>query len=75
MLRRSFGFADIKGSLTKFHLRCETHGIESPVTDSATWTIPPSWTKCNILVEGTPGTTFKFGEAQPDTASAPTKPN
>lgn len=71
MLRRSFGFANIKGSLSKFDLRCETHGIESPVSDGATWTIPPSWAKCNILVEGTPGTTFKFGEAQPDATATP----
>jgi TonB family protein len=75
MVRRSFGFANIKGSLTKFSLRCQSHGIDSPVSETATWTIPSSWTKCNIFVEGTPGTTFQFGEAQTNAASTQAKPN
>lgn len=74
MLRRSFGFANIKGSLTSFTLRCEAHGMDSTVSESATWTIPAAWSKCNIFVEGTLGTTFKFGEAQPNAASMQNKP-
>lgn len=69
MLRRSFGFANIKGAIGKFHLRCDTHGIEAAVNDSSTWTIPASWSGCIILVEGTPGTTFQFGEAPPAAAA------
>lgn len=71
MLRRSFGFANVKGTLSQFHLRCEAHGIDAAVNDTATWTIPATWSSCNILVEGAPGTTFQFGEAQAPAAGAP----
>ncbi len=70
LLKRSLGFADIQGHLAAFQLRCNSHGIESAVSDTARWTIPKSWTDCEIYVDGPPGTKFNFLEADADTPPA-----
>ncbi|MGN6148603.1 MAG: TonB family protein [Rhizomicrobium sp.] len=63
LVKRSFGFGGIDGHLTVFDLRCKAHGIESAVSDAARWTVPKSWTDCEIYVAGPPGTKFQFLEA------------
>jgi len=65
LLRRNFAFAQIDGALNRFALRCDQHGIESVVSDTAEWAVPKSWTGCVIYVDGAPGTKFKFIEMQP----------
>jgi len=65
LARRDIAFAAIQGKLDKFDLRCDQHGIESPVSDKAEWTVPRAWTGCTIYVSGDPGTKFQFVELQP----------
>jgi TonB family protein len=65
MLRRSFEFSNITGTLKGFALRCERHGIESAISDKADWTVPASWSGCEIYVSGDPGAKFQFLEAVP----------
>jgi len=65
LLRRDFEFHNVRGTLDKFELRCETHGIDSAVSERAHWAVPGSWRNCWIDVHGTPGTTFQFVETIP----------
>lgn len=65
LLRRNFTFGQTSGALDRFDLRCDQHGIESPVSDKAEWTVPGSWTGCVIYVHGAPGASFEFVESQP----------
>jgi len=66
LLKRRFSFAGAAGHLSGFKLLCETHGIESAVSDTAEWTVPKSWSDCEIYVAGPPGTKFQFVESNPD---------
>jgi len=65
LLRRTFAFSQIQGKLDDFDLRCDQHGIESPVSDKAEWNVPKSWTGCVLYVHGAAGTKFEFVELQP----------
>lgn len=71
LLRRGFEFHNVTGKLDSFELRCQRHGIRSPVSDKANWTIPASWTGCFINVSGAPGTTFSLVEVAPAIAGDP----
>ena len=65
LVRRTFAFAAIKGKLDGFDLRCKHDRIVSPVSDTAQWTVPKSWSECTVYVTGTEGTTFQFVELKP----------
>jgi hypothetical protein len=65
LLRRSFEFHDVAGKLDKFELRCDRHGILSPISEKAAWTVPASWSGCYINVFGAPDTKFQFVEFAP----------
>jgi hypothetical protein len=60
LYRRAFSFRDISGSLDKFTMSCAERVIESPITDKAEWHVPKNWSNCQLLVRGTPGTTFQI---------------
>lgn len=65
LLRRSFEFKQVSGALDHFVLNCAHHGIQSAVSTTANWTVPPSWSSCVISVFGTPATHFQFIEFRP----------
>jgi hypothetical protein len=65
LLRRSFEFQNIHGKLDHFDLYCQRHGISSPITEKAAWTVPASWSGCAVSVYGDPGATFRLIELQP----------
>ena len=69
LLKRSFGFANITGQLKEFDLICRSHGIKSPVSDAARWTVPVNWTACVIFVRGSPATKFNFLEADAESST------
>jgi len=65
LLKRSFEFHEVAGSLEKFELHCARHSILSPVSDKANWTVPARWSGCYVNVYGKPGTTFSLFEYPP----------
>jgi len=62
LFRRSFGFNKIGGKLDHFDLRCDQQTIESPITETARWTIPNRWSNCLLFVYGDPAATFQLLE-------------
>jgi TonB family protein len=62
LARRTFAFSALKGKLNGFDLRCKHNRIQSPVSDTAQWTVPSSWSDCEIYVQGAPDSTFQFVE-------------
>lgn len=62
LFRRIFEFHDIKGKLDHFELLCDGHSVTSVISDTAAWTVPKDWSKCNLYVLGEAGTTFQFYE-------------
>ncbi len=65
LLRRSFEFHGVSGKLDHFLMHCDRHSILSPVSDTADWTVPASWSGCYINVRGAPGARFQFVELPP----------
>jgi TonB family protein len=62
LFRRIFEFHDIKGKLDHFELLCDGHSVTSVISETAAWTVPKDWSKCNLYVLGEAGTTFQFYE-------------
>lgn len=62
LLRRTFAFDQIAGTVGSFMLSCDQQAIESPVKMGAEWHVPPTWSNCDLLVEGDPGATFRLIE-------------
>jgi TonB family protein len=63
LYRRAYRFQNIKGSLERFQLSCDQQAIESPISETAQWHVPPDWSNCYLIVHGAPGTTFELVEA------------
>jgi TonB family protein len=65
LYRRVFSFKEVTGKLDRFVLSCKQQAVEFQVTDDGEWRVPANFSECNILVQGTPGTTFKVVQANP----------
>jgi hypothetical protein len=65
LLRRSFEFNQVDGTLDHFDLLCNRHSIRSPVSAKADWTVPANWGGCVINVYGVANTKFQFLEMPP----------
>lgn len=65
LYRRLFTFTDVTGKLDRVVLGCKQQAIESEITEGAEWRVPANFSECDILVYGTPGTTFKLVQANP----------
>ncbi|HEX3672987.1 MAG TPA: energy transducer TonB [Rhizomicrobium sp.] len=65
LMRRAFAFSAIKGKLDGFDLICAHNHIQSAVSDTAQWTVPKSWSHCQVAVTGSADATFQFIELRP----------
>ncbi len=63
LLRRSFSFDKVQGSVEAVSIRCKkgTATYDSWAKGSV-WNIPESWGACGVYIKGTEGTTFAFYE-------------
>lgn len=62
LYRRHFAFADIKGGLDRFTLSCKQKAIESKISETAEWHVPPDWSECHLLIYGQAGTSFRIAQ-------------
>jgi TonB family protein len=60
LIRNTFSFQTISGSIEKFMLVCNPQMLESRITDTAQWRVPKSWGPCGLIVHGAPGSTFRI---------------
>jgi hypothetical protein len=65
LMRRAFAFSAIKGKLDGFDLTCAHNHIQSAVSDTAQWTVPKSWSHCQVVVKGAADARFQFIELKP----------
>jgi TonB family protein len=62
LTRKHFAFLDIEGKLETLEVRCDTHREKFTVAEGFMWSIPGSWGKCRVMVEGEQGTRFSLVE-------------
>jgi TonB family protein len=62
LLRRNFVFDLLNGNLDHLELRCDQQEISSPISETAEWHVPKSWSGCDLDVFGSPGATFRVIE-------------
>ena len=60
--RRTFGFADVDGSIRGLELECDRRKQELEYSADVEWSIPESWGSCVVVVEGRRDTTFTLIE-------------
>ena len=60
--RNSFVIQSINGNLDKLDVRCDNKRNTFTVEENNQWVIPKSWGKCQILVDGSNGASFKLVE-------------
>ena len=61
-LRRAIEITEIDGKLENLELRCEWQRYVDEAREGVAWEIPDSWGKCNVIVHGEAGSTFKLVE-------------
>ncbi len=54
----AFSIANVGGALSRYDVYCANTSHESPSGGPAQARLPPGWSKCRLIVFGTPGTTF-----------------
>lgn len=62
LLRRTFAFDAIEGTVDDFELRCDWKRVVDRVSTEKTWTVPASWGWCQLFVFGEEGATLKLVE-------------
>jgi TonB family protein len=62
LARKQFTFIDIEGKLDTVEVRCDTHRERFTVAEAFIWSIPETWGKCRVMVEGEEGTSFSLVE-------------
>lgn len=62
LVRRSFEFHEVAGSLERLDLRCDYGAQSMQVRANAAWTVPPDWGTCWLYVHGRGGTRFQLFE-------------
>lgn len=73
LLRREFGFADVKGNIERFELRCQGRRFTAKFETDKNWRVPPEWGACQLYVFGDEGATLRLVE-MPDTTTAQAPP-
>jgi TonB family protein len=73
LLRREFGFADVKGKIERFELRCQGRRFTAKFETDKNWRVPPKWGACQLYVFGDAGATLRLVE-MPDTTTAQAPP-
>jgi len=62
LTRKHFAFLDIEGTLETLEVRCDSHREKFTVAEEFVWSIPDSWGKCRVMVDGEQGTSFSLVE-------------
>lgn len=60
--RNSFVIQDINGDLDKLDVRCDNKRNVFTIEENNQWLIPTSWGKCQVLIDGNKGASFKLIE-------------
>lgn len=60
--RNSFVIQDINGDLNKLDVRCDNKRNVFTIEEDNQWLIPKSWGKCQVLIDGNKGASFKLVE-------------
>ena len=60
--RNSFVIQNINGTLDKLDVRCDNKRNTFTVEENNQWVIPKSWGKCQVLIDGSKGASFKLVE-------------
>ena len=51
------------GHIDSVDIRCQWHrAFDNDVTADRVWTLPESWGECDLVVSGSPGTSYRLYE-------------
>lgn len=60
--RRTFAIANIDGSIGTIHVECDRRTADLEYMPDSEWTLPESWGRCMLAIDGRRDTTFRFFE-------------
>lgn len=64
LFKNQFSLLNVNGAINKLQVRCQKqHSVYVPKENNK-WTIPDSWGRCNVFVDGEPGSTFILVETK-----------